>query len=427
MHVSTKPTVVVGGGAAGLAAARLLSRAGQSAILLEARNRLGGRAYTRSLPGLAAPVELGAEYIHGNPQITLDLLHDAGTTNIDVARGNFERVGDKLVDGIDRFELAYRIIDRAGNLERDVSVEEFLRQIKGERDLDEAARWFRVLVEGYDAADPERASLKEIIAEWEGPTLTGSTRPLGGYGPLVDTLVRSFDATRIDIRLRSVVEEIVWTSGGVVLNGRRDSERFSLEGSGAILTVPITMFPTIRFSPPLADEKKRALSAIAMGSVVKVVLHFRRAWWETLDERIREAAFFHNSATAFPTFWTQLPLHVPVITAWAGGPKAERLEGLGEDEIVHHALTSLEATFGVPAADMHLESALAHDWGADPFARGAYSYVLVGGSGSRESLAQPIASTLFFAGEATSHDASGTVSGALASGERAAHEALLAR
>ena len=89
----------------------------------------------------------------------------------------------------------------------------------------------------------------------------------------------------------------------------------------------------------------------------------------------------------FPTFWTQLPLHVPLMTAWAGGPKAERLEGLGEDEIVQRALASLEATFGVPAADMHLESALAHDWGADPFARGAYSYVLVGGSGSREALA----------------------------------------
>jgi len=393
---------------------------------LEARDRLGGRAYTRPLPGLAAPVELGAEYIHGNPQITLDLLHDAGTTNLDVGGANFERVDGVWVDGVDRFELAYRIIERAGDLQRDLSVDDFLREIKDEHDLDEAARWFRVLVEGYDAADPARASLKEIIAEWTGPTLTESTRPLGGYGPLIDALIRSSDPARVDIRLQSIVEEIAWKQGAVVVSGRTHGQPFSVEGSAAIITVPITILSKIRFSPPLEDEKRSALDALEMGSVVKVVLHFRSAWWEALDEKIRAGAFFHNFTTDFPTFWTQLPLHVPLLTAWAGGPRAERLEGFSQDEIVHRALASLEETFRVRVGEMHLESALAHDWGADPFARGAYSYVLVGGTGSRETLAKPIAATLFFAGEATSHDASGTVSGALASGERAAHEALVA-
>ena len=328
--------------------------------------------------------------------------------------------------GVDRFELAHRIIERAGDLQRDRSVDDFLHEISDEHDLAEASRWFRVLVEGYDAADPRRASLKEIIEEWNGPTLTGSTRPLGGYGPLIDTLVRSFDPARIDLRLQSIVEAIEWKPGGVVVSGRTQGAPFSIEGCAVILTVPITVLSQIRFSPPLNDEKANALGAIAMGSVVKVVLHFRSAWWMTLDERFRDAAFFHNFATDFPTFWTQQPLRVPLLTAWAGGPKAERLEGLGEDAIIQRALTSLEATFGIHSSDMHLEFALAHDWGADPFARGAYSYVLVNGSGSRGTLAKPIASTLFFAGEATSSDASGTVSGALESGERAVREALAA-
>lgn len=333
-------------------------------------------------------------------------------------------MGSEWAVGADRFDLAYGIIARAGDLQHDVSVDDFLRGIKNERDLDEAARWFRLLVEGYDAADPARASLKELIVEWTGPTLSASSRPLGGYGPLLDTLVRSLDPARGDIRLQSIVEEIAWKPEAVVVSGRRDGERFSIEGSAAIVTVPIKMLSEIRFTPPLDDEKKSALGSIAMGSVVKVVLQFRTTWWELLDEKIRAAAFFHNFATDFPTFWTQLPLHVPLMTAWVGGPRAERLEGLAEDEIVRRALASLEATFGVPAAETHLESAFAHDWGADPFARGAYSYVLVGGTGSRETLAKPLASTLFFAGEATSHDASGTVSGALESGERAAREAL---
>jgi monoamine oxidase len=408
-----------------LAAARALARAGQTATLLEARDRLGGRMYTRTIPGLAAPVELGAEFIHGSPQITFDLLHDAGETNIDVAQGNFERRGDRFVAGVDRFDLAHRIIERAGDIENDISVDAFLQQIAGEHELDEAARWFRVLVEGYDAADPARASLKEIIAEWNGPTLTGSTRPLGGYGPLVDALVRAIDPARVDIRMQSVVEEIAWKPGAVVVSGRTHGERFSLEARGAIVTVPITLLSQLRFSPPLA-QKARALEAIAMGSVVRVMLHFRTSWWEELGADIRDGAFFHNFGTDFPTFWTQLPLRVPLITAWAGGPRAERLEGLCEDEIIQRALESLGSTFGVRAADMELESALAHDWGADPFARGAYSYVCVGGSGSRQSLASPIQATLFFAGEATSHDAPGTVSGALEGGERAAHEACLA-
>jgi len=364
---------------------------------------------------------MGAEYIHGSPQITFDLLRDAGTTNVDVARTGYERAGNRLVHGVDRFDVAHRIIDRAGDLPADVSVDDFLRDIEGDRTVAEAARWFRVLVEGYDAADPSRASLKEIIAEWNGPTLKGSTRPLGGYGPLVDALVRSLDPARIEIRLQTVVEEIAWNPGEVVVSGSAHGERFAIEARGAILTVPITMFSQIRFTPALDAQKRRALDFIAMGSVVKVVLHFRTSWWESVAE---DGAFFHNVEADFPTFWTQLPLHVPLITAWAGGPKAERLTGLSEDEIVGRALDSLLATFGAVAANANLESALAHDWGADPFARGAYSYVLVGGSGSRAALAKPLESTLFFAGEASSLDASGTVSGALESGERAAREAL---
>jgi monoamine oxidase len=371
---------------------------------------------------LAAPVELGAEYIHGSPQITLDLLRDAGTTNLDVAAGNFERAGDRLVPGVDRFELAQRIVERAGSLDVDVSVDEFLDRIAGEPDLVEASRWFRILVEGYDAADPARASVKEIIAEWNGPTLTGSTRPLGGYGPIVDALVRAIDPARVDIRMQSVVEEIVWRPGSVAVAGRTLGEPFMLEARGAIVSVPITMLSQVRFSPPIT-QKAGALESIAMGSVVKVVMQFRSAWWEQVSDAVRDGAFFHNTAAEFPTFWTQLPLRVPVITAWAGGTRAERLEGRDESEIVQSALKSLASTFGVPPVHMMVESVLAHDRGSDPFARGAYSYVCVNGTGSREALALPIESTLFFAGEATSQDAPGTVSGALESGERAAREA----
>ena len=126
-------------------------------------------------------------------------------------------------------------------------------------------------------------------------------------------------------------------------------------GIAAVVTVPIGILSEIRFTPPLDDEKKNALGSIAMGSVVKVVLQFRTVWWEALDEKLRAAAFFHNFRTEFPTLRTQLPLHVPLLTAWAGGPIAEGPRDSVRTEIVRRALVSLEATFGVPVAEMHLE------------------------------------------------------------------------
>jgi monoamine oxidase len=114
-------------------------------------------------------------------------------------------------------------------------------------------------------------------------------------------------------------------------------------------------------------------------------------------------------------------MRVPLLTAWAGGPKAARLAGKRPEELVRLALRTVEAVLHREAA---LMAAYVHDWQADPFARGGYSYVRVNGTGAREALAEPVAGTLFFAGEATSLEESGTVGGALASGRRAAREAL---
>ena len=114
-------------------------------------------------------------------------------------------------------------------------------------------------------------------------------------------------------------------------------------------------------------------------------------------------------------------MHAPLLTCWAGGPKAARLTGSSEEVVAESRLESVRSVLGnidEPRAY------LLHDWQADPFARGGYSYVQVGGSGAREKLAEPLEETLFFAGEATDTEQSGTVGGALASGMRAAHEVL---
>jgi monoamine oxidase len=131
-------------------------------------------------------------------------------------------------------------------------------------------------------------------------------------------------------------------------------------------------------------------------------------------------AFFHSPRADFPTFWTPLPMRTPLFTAWAGGPKAAQLTGKSRRLLVAKALADVHRIF----PDARLAAALAQDWHQDPYARGGYSYVLVGGQGARAALAAPLSDTLYFAGEATDMDEAGTVAGALRSGARAAREML---
>jgi monoamine oxidase len=163
--------------------------------------------------------------------------------------------------------------------------------------------------------------------------------------------------------------------------------------------------------------------------VVKAALLFRTPFWEELDAaRYRGVSFFHSPDAAFPTFWNALPERAPLLIAWAGGPKAARLSGAAAQDIARQAVRSLESIFGAHTGiEERLAATWVHDWQQDPFARGAYSYVAVGGHGARRALAEPLQDTLFFAGEAVDLDGEHTtVAGALQSGTRAAREVLRA-
>ena len=204
----------------------------------------------------------------------------------------------------------------------------------------------------------------------------------------------------------------------------------------AIVTLPLSLLQlpgstegAVRFVPALR-QKERALAGLAPSPVIKVVMRFRSAFWETLDGgRYEDAAFLRSVDAPFPSFWTALPVRAPVLVAWAGGPRAERLSGIPVRDVMCQAVASLESLFGKRARiAQKLEAAWLHDWQQDPFARGAYSYVTVGGAGARKALAAPLEGTLYFAGEATDFEGEhGTVAGALRTGTRAARQALKAQ
>ncbi len=409
-------TIVIGAGAAGLAAARELSGAGRRVAVLEARDRIGGRIFTLHQPGLALPIELGAEFIHGEVAETFDIVDAAALLTYElpddhwwIRNGTWELVDNfwAVVNGI-----LSRI--RGG---RDRSFAEFLRAQRAAPRVKEMVLGF---VEGFNAAHADRISalaMRTADDEQVGPQGFKQFRIAAGYDTLIEWLRAGLDPERASIRLGTAATEVLWQRGDVTVRTALGDE---LRAQSAVITIPIGVWKApdaLRFTPALR-EKERVIAKIEVGHVVKIVFRFRERFWDDFN-------FVHASDPHVPTWWSTAPVRAPLLTAWAGGHAADRLLAEGSEAMIERALQSLAATFSIPRrrARSLLDGVHLHDWQADPFSRGAYSYAGVGGSNAHRELAKPIANTLFFAGEATS-DQTGTVAGAIGSGRAAARRIL---
>lgn len=434
MDLGEFDSIVIGAGAAGLAAAAVLGEAGQSVLLLEARARLGGRLFPVEVPGSPVAVELGAEFVHGDAADTRAWLRRGGLSILDTLEEHWTLENGELGQPDGNFAEIAALMQRVPAAGADLSLLEFLDRPEQAELKSEARARILGMVAGFDAADPARISARAVAAEWQagGAAISSSGRPQGGYRSLLDLLAGALDPEKVALRLRTVVKRVVWRAGTVSIEGECLGQRLHARSRHAVITLPLGVLqaPTgapgaVEFEPPLRS-KRTALGKLASGPVVKVVLQFRTALWETLrGGRYAGAAFFHAPGVSFPTFWTALPHHAPLLVAWAGGAHAERLATLTEPELIERALQDAAHLF--PDADLGRAwvGAWTHDWQRDAYARGAYSYVLTGGEDANRALAEPVERTLYFAGEATD-DSGGatTVSGALASGRRAAQRLL---
>ncbi len=426
--------IVIGAGAAGLAAARRLASRSLRVILLEARDRIGGRVWSRTIAPSRTPAELGAEFIHGPAQQTMALLRETGIAST-VADGDAWMCGDDGgLRGDDKdFSLASRGLEGAHFLAKDESADEFLRRLERDEPTRQMADAARAFVEGFEAADPAIASARAIADELRSGVDSRTARPMGSYQPMFEHLHNACVAAGVHICLSTIVERISWRPGAVAVDVRDLGGARTIRATGAIVTLPVGVLrhsgdmTEVVFDPELPASKRKALQEIEMGHAVKVALWFRSAFWERVRHgRYRDAAFFRCPQLAFSAYWTQLPVRSELIIAWAGGPKATVLRRATQAEVIEQALNGFGALFDELALVRdEFEGAAMHDWGRDQFARGAYSYVAVGGADARAVLAAPVDNTLFFAGEATSVDGQGgTVNGALETGDRAAAEAV---
>ncbi|HUA09057.1 MAG TPA: NAD(P)/FAD-dependent oxidoreductase [Candidatus Acidoferrales bacterium] len=400
MNVRRTRVAVIGAGAAGLAAARSLHERHIDFLLLEARDRAGGRAHTLPSWDGSFPIELGAEFIHGLARPTRAIMREIGEEMIPtVSRSD------------DMWEVADRVLGRVDIGGRDQSVASFLDSPATQFSAEERnlTSW---IVEGFDAALLDDASVIGIAKEWRSGVNDSSHRPANGYAPIVAHLAQlAGDALLLDTR----VTHVEWSSQGVAVGAVSSGEPLRIEARRAIVTLPVGVLraePAL-FSPALPERKRKAIDALAMGPVLKVMLEFRSEFWEP------QTSFLRAPEAPMRAVWTRLPQRVPLLGAWSGGGAVQRVHERYTDP-VHAALDTAAALF--PSIDVRaqLRNAYFHDWQADPFARGAYSYLRVGGGDARAGLAEPLDDVLFFAGEAASTDDAGTVAGALATGYESA-------
>ncbi len=451
--------VVIGAGAAGLAAARQLTDAGRRVVVLEARDRIGGRILTHRAPGLATPIELGPEFVHGTPRELWDVIERAPLVAVDAADEQVALAGASSppessddqapTAGVERDDAMQSVLGALDDWARDPArPDQSFAALLDERFG--APRWARAraesrsYVEGFHAAVSERASVRALArAEASASADEPAFRLVDGYARVGEWLATGAGAP-LDVRLRAVVRRVRWSTAGAHVDATTpEGDPMTVEARACVVAIPISLLAAsletsadrlVAFDPPL-DAKRTAIGDIEMGHVVRIVLRFRSRFWERGVPAVPHGydpttlGFFYAPGAPIPVWWTQRALRTPLLVAWSGGGRARALLAESTDRRVDIAVASLADTFGIAerAVRDELVSAHQHDWSADPFALGAYSFVRVGGADAPAQLATPLDRVLFFAGEHTVDDGHwGTVHGAMRSGFRAAAQLLAA-
>jgi|HubBroStandDraft_6_1064221.scaffolds.fasta_scaffold164485_2 monoamine oxidase len=429
--------LIIGAGAAGLNAGRLLAEAGRRVAILEARNRIGGRIWTQPVslgdsPPLL-PIELGAEFVHGLPPATWSLIREAGLSTFEMDGSPFWFDGSRLTVSNEQRGAAEGVIEEMTQWAQkqprgsDISFAEYL---KGQALDALTARAAGNYVEGFNAADQQRISVAALAKQQAAEDAIDADRLFrleAGYAAIPNFLAEKFIAAGGALILEAPVKTIVWDRGRVSVHTATPGGELPYRSTRAVITVPLGVLQaqTIEFVPRPTDVLLQA-NRLRMGAVVRLSLVFKRKFW---DPRM---SFLFAPSESPPAWWTLVPHEAPLITAWAGGTKAELLLKLitsnGDASALRDlSLSTLAKIFALPLSEIRqmLSSWHLHNWQSDEYARGAYSYVQVGALDAPEKMRIPVEDTLFFAGEHTDISGHwGTVHAALAAGSSVADQIL---
>ena len=423
--------IVIGAGVAGLTAARLLARAGQRVLVLEARGRIGGRTFTERADGHTT--DRGASWIHGidgNP--LAELVENFGMRTVEFTVGSYqshgrpiayygpagERLGEgeSLAFGADIREADIRLaaaIDASvpGSTYAD-AIEEALATLDWETARAERVREFLhhrseeqygVCAENLDAhgLDDDSVQGDEVVFP-------------DGFGELAEHL-----STGLDIRLGHVVTRVEWSPAGVLVTAGQGG----FSAARAVVTVPIGILKSggFEFSPALPQAHADAIAGFEMNNFEKVFLRFPDRFWDEGVYAIRRQG---EAGRWWHSWYDLTEVHgVPTLLTFAAGPSAVETRGWGEERIVESVLEALRGIYGEKVGQP--EHVIVTNWQDDPHSRGSYAYLKPGSAPEgHDLLATPVGGVLHLAGEATWGEDPATVTAALRSGHRAAANIL---
>ncbi len=432
--------LVIGAGVAGLAAARMLAQQGLQVMVAEARDRVGGRIYTQRMAD-GVLVEHGAEFIHGRVPELWSVLEEAGLETVERSGAMLQEKirGGGLMEDDARGDDFFAALDELTHLPgEDISFAEWLKQADLPDRQREALTGY---VEGFNAADARRISTRSLgiqqIAEKATEGDRGWHLP-AGYARLPEFLADRVRTASGKILLGRPVYAIRWREGEVVVSGKQGD----LRAPRCVITLPLGVLHAANSSEPasvrIEPEPRPLFEArrLAMGHVVRFTMVFRERWWAQLPahpglsrEALQTARFFFTAERMPPVWWTRHPEPEPspTLVGWIGGPRCEDLRGRSAAALGNMACHDLAEVFGIAEGGIRdtLVSTETYDWSTDPYSLGSYSYVPACALDASAAIGEPVAGTLFFAGEHTDTTGHwGTVQAALRSGLRVARQVL---
>lgn len=417
--------IVIGAGVSGLAAARTLADDGYSVILLEGRDRIGGRVWTDQSLGL--PLDLGASWIHGTFLNPLTRLADRiGAKRVETDYDNlnaFNTDGQELSTA--RYlemqalfaELQSFIADWAEDRDEDPSLGDAVTEFLERKDLSlEQLQQLHFSI--VSAIDLDYATSPGDLSAWYYDDQSAYLGPdvlfPDGYGAIPNYLAQG-----LDIRLGHICTHIDYSADTV----RVSTNQGQFSAPRVVVSLPLGVLKSgrVTFTPQLPDRKLAAMDGLGFGVLNKVYLQFPSVFWDAEADGL---AYVSEQRGRFNAWINFAKINgQPILLAFNGGDFGFEIEDWSDEQIVAAAMETLRTIYGaaIPEPTNHLITR----WSQDPFALGSYSAIMPGASGENSNvLAEALDDKLFFAGEATHRDHPSTVHGAYMSGLRAAEEII---
>jgi monoamine oxidase len=410
--------IIIGAGAAGLAAGHFLHKSGIECTILEASNRYGGRVWSNHTLA-PIPVELGAEEIHGENSAWYWLLQ---TSDIDLYNYNEDTTDFYFFENA---LIPESILEKREDFQQAVNYWDVLLEHQGKEALPlhiwlkkqekfgEMTPFLKAWIENAYGAPSSQLNIPDMVKvgnSWN----SGEEDFVLEKEAYQTALGKIFKDALPFIQYEKIVQKIDYQGDKIKVH-TQDNQVWEADKVLITIALPQLQKQAIEFIPALPSEKIRAIEHLKIGNVIKLTIRFREAFWSEDSNSI-------YSGGEIPEFYTSSKDDTPLLTAYIGGDAADSLSKLGETATLEIALKSLSKLYNEPIERLY-EGHTFTDWQKIPFVEGAYSYPHLHAERYRPLLARPVEEKLFFAGEATNyHGHAGTVHGAIESAYRAVQE-----